>query len=80
MKVCDLISIMPDTYCEIAINEYDGVKHTGRRYVIPEHSTDFTHIPADIWNHEVSAMMPYFGRISIEINIDPQFEMRYTHA
>ena len=67
MKVCDLISIMPDTYCEIAINEYDGVNHTGRRYIIPEHSTDFSHIPTDIWNHEVSAIVPYYDRISIEI-------------
>lgn len=68
MKVCDLISIMPDTYVEIAINEYDGIEHTGRRFIIPKHSTDFTHIPVDVWNHEVSAIMPYYGRISIEIN------------
>ena len=68
MKVCDLISIMPDTYVEIAINEYDGVEHTGRRFIIQEHSTDFTHIPVDVWNHEVSAIIPYYGRISIEIN------------
>lgn len=31
-------------------------------------STDFTHIPADVWEHEVSAIIPYYGRISIEIN------------
>lgn len=68
MKVSDLISIMPDTYCEIAINEYDGVQHTGRRHIVPAHSTDFTHIPADVWEHEVSAIIPYYGRISIEIN------------
>lgn len=67
MKVCDLISKIHDSYVEIAINEYRELKHTGRRYIIEEHSTDYTHIPADVWNAEVSMIVPYFGRISIEI-------------
>lgn len=67
MKVCDLISKIHDSYVEIAINEYSGLKPTGRRYIIREHSTDYTHIPADVWNAEVRVIVPYFGRISVEI-------------
>jgi hypothetical protein len=67
MKVCDLISKMPDNYVDIAINEYKGLKHTGRRYIIEKHSNDCTHIPEEIWNAEVNMIVPYYDRISIEI-------------
>lgn len=67
MTVGELISIIPDSYVELAINEYDGLEHTGRRYIIEKHSTDYTHIPEDIWNKKVRMLVPYYGRISIEV-------------
>ena len=67
MRVCDLISKMPDSYVDITINEYKGKRHTGRRYNIEKHSNDFTHIPEDVWYAEVSMIVPYYDRISIEI-------------
>lgn len=67
MRVCDLISKIVDSYVDIAINEYKGYDHTGRRYIIPKHSTDYTHIPEDVWNAEVNMIVPYLDRISIEI-------------
>ena len=67
MRVCDLISKMVDSYVDIAINEYKGLDHTGRKYVIEKHSNDYTHIPEDVWNTEVNMIVPYYDRISIEI-------------
>ena len=67
MTVGELISKIPDSYVELAINEYDGLDHTGRRYTIERHSTDYTHIPEDIWNKEVRMIVPYYDRISIEV-------------
>jgi hypothetical protein len=67
MKVCELISKMVDSYVDIAINEYKGFDHTGRRYIIEKHSNDYTGIPEDVWNAEVNMIVPYFDRISIEI-------------
>lgn len=67
MKVCELISKIVDSYVDIAINEYKGLEHTGRRYIIEKHSSDFTHIPEDVWNAEVNMIVPYYDRISIEI-------------
>lgn len=67
MTVWELVSKMPYSYLELVINEYDGLDHTGRRYTIEKHSTDYAHIPEDIWNKEVSIIVPYYGRISIEV-------------
>lgn len=67
MKVCELISKIVDSYVDIAINEYKRLEHTGRRYIIEKHSSDFTHIPEDVWNAEVNMIVPYYDRISIEI-------------
>lgn len=67
MTVGELISKIPDSYVELAINEYKGLEHTGRRYIIEKHSTDYTHIPEDIWGKEVAMIIPYYDRISIEI-------------
>lgn len=67
MKVCDLISKMVDNYIEIAINEYKGSEHTGRRFIIEKHSNDYTNIPEDVWNAEVRMIVPYYDRISIEV-------------
>ena len=52
---------------EIAINEYSGQEHTGRRIIIKPHETDFSSIPEDIQAAEVSMIVPYYGRISVEI-------------
>lgn len=68
MKVCDLMSKIVDSYVDIAINEYKGLDHTGRRYIVEKHSHDFTKIPEDIWNAEVSMIVPYYDRISIEVD------------
>ena len=67
MKVCELISKIVDSYVDIAINEYKGLEHTGRRYIIEKHSSDFTHIPEDVWNAEVNMIVPYSDRLSIEV-------------
>lgn len=67
MKVCDLINKIVDSYVDIAINEYKGNEHTGRRYIIEKHSKNYKNIPEDIWNAEVSMIVPYYDRISIEI-------------
>lgn len=67
MLVKDLISKIADSYQEIVINEYKGNEHTGRRWIIEPHSIDFTNIPKDIWNTEIKEIVPYYDRISIEI-------------
>lgn len=67
MTVGELISKIPDSYVELAINEYEGAEHTGRRYIIEKHSTDYKHIPEDVLNKEVKIIVPYYDRISIEI-------------
>ena len=69
MLVKDLFSKITDSYQEIAINEYEGSEHTGRRWIIKPHSTDFTNIPEDIWNTEISMIVPYYNRISIEVEL-----------
>lgn len=65
MKVSELMCKILDSY--IAINEYKGLKHTGRRFIIERHSNNYTHIPDDVWNAEVNMIVPYYDRISIEI-------------
>lgn len=67
MTVGELISKIPDSYVELAINEYEGVEHTGRRWIIEKHSTVYTHVPEEIWNKEVEMIIPYYNRISIEV-------------
>ena len=67
MKVKDLISRIFNRNVEIAVNEYNGDEHTGRRWIIPPRSNDCTHIPDDVWNSDVSMIVPYYERISIEI-------------
>lgn len=67
MKVSELMCKIPDSYIDIAINEYKGPEHTGRRFIIERHSNNYTHIPDDVWNAEVSMIVPYYDRISIEI-------------
>lgn len=69
MKVCELISKIVDSYIDIVINEYKGIEHTGRRYIIKKHSKDYRNIPKDIWNTEVSMIIPYYDRISVEIEV-----------
>ena len=67
MLVKDLISKIVDSYQKIVINEYEGFKHSGRRWIIDLHSIDFTNIPKDIWNTEIRGIVLYYDRISIEI-------------
>lgn len=67
MKVCELITKIVDSYVDIAINEYKENEHTGRRYIIEKRSKDYRNIPKDIWNAEVSMIIPYYDRISIEV-------------
>ena len=67
MKLCDLISKIVDSYVDIAINEYKGTEHTGRRYIIEKHAKNYRNIPEDVWNAEVSMIVPYYDRISVEI-------------
>lgn len=69
MKVCDLISKIVDSYVDIAINEYKGTEHTGRRYIIEKHAKNYRNIPKDVWNAEVSMIVPYYDRISVEIEV-----------
>lgn len=67
MIVKDFISKILDSYQEITINEYDGLEHTGRRWIIEPRSKDYRHIPDKIWNKEISAIILYYSRISIEV-------------
>lgn len=67
MLVKDLISKIVDSYQEIVINKCKGNEHAGRRWIIEPHSIDFTNIPKDIWNTEIKEIVPYYDRISIEI-------------
>jgi hypothetical protein len=67
MKVCDLISKIVDNYVEIVIEEFKGKDRTGRRWNITPHSTDYRNIPEDVWNAEVSMIVPYYTSISIVI-------------
>lgn len=67
MLVKDLIFKIVDSYQKIVINEYEGFKHTGRRWIIEPHSVDFTNIPKDIWNTEIREIIPYYDKISVEI-------------
>lgn len=69
MKVGELMSKIVDSYVSIAINEYKSKEHTGRRYVIAPHSVDCRHIPEDIWNAEVSMIVPYYSHISVEVEV-----------
>lgn len=64
MKVCDLISKIVDSYVDIAINEYKG-----RRYIIEKHAKNYRNIPKDVWNAEVSMIVPYYDRINVEIKV-----------
>lgn len=69
MKVRDLLDKMFDSYVEIAINEYKEGEYTGRRWIIPVHSKDYTDIPEDVLDSDVSGIVAYYDRISIEINV-----------
>ena len=66
MTVKEFLSKITDSYQEIAINEYDGREHIGRWLVAP-HSVDYASIPEGIQNSEIIAIIPYYGRISIEV-------------
>lgn len=67
MLVKDLISKIVDSYQEIVITEYEGVKRTGRRWNIEPHAIDYRNIPEEIWNTEIREIVPYYDRISVEI-------------
>lgn len=68
MKVKELLGKFLDSYMEIAINEYSGSDHTGRRWILPRHQTSrYLDLPEEIKNAEVTAIVPYYDRISIEI-------------
>ena len=67
MQVKGLLEKNSDSCQEIAINEYSGQEHTGRRIIIKPHQTDFSGIPEDILAAEVSMIVPYYCRISVEI-------------
>ncbi len=66
MTVKEFLSKITDSYQEIAINEYDGREHTGRWLATP-HSVNYASIPEKIRNREISAIIPYYGRISVEV-------------
>ncbi len=66
MTVKEFLSKITDSYQEIAINEYDGREHTGRWLIAP-HSVNHASIPEGIQNREISAIIPYYGRISVEV-------------
>lgn len=66
MTVKEFLSKITDSYQEIAINEYDGREHTGR-WLVALHSVDYASIPEEIQNREISAIIPYYGRISVEV-------------
>ena len=72
MKVKELFCKMVDSYVEIAVNEYKGVEHTGRRWILEPHAIDYTCIPKEIWDKEVIMIVPY--RRSIEIDVDSSNE------
>jgi hypothetical protein len=67
MTVGELLSKIPESYTEIAINEYDGVEHTGRRFVIEKNMKNRSSIPEEFLSKEVSVIVPYYDRISIEV-------------
>lgn len=67
MKVNDFLKVVPDNYLEIAINEYKGVEHTGRRHVIRPHLKGMTDTPEDFLNAEITCIIPYYDRITVEI-------------
>ena len=67
MKVCELLGKIVDNYVEIAVNEYKALEHTGRRYIVERHSHDYSNIPEDVWYADVSAIVLYHDRISIEV-------------
>ncbi len=76
MLVKDLISKIVDSYQEIVINEYKGDEHTGRRWIIEPHARNYTNIPEEIWNTEISMIVPYYSRISIEVEADEKHVSR----
>ena len=67
MTVGELLCKMVDSYVDIAVNEYKGAEYTGRRWIIPRHSVNYRDIPEDVWETEVSMIIPYWSHISIEI-------------
>ena len=67
MLVKDFFSKIPGSYVEIAVNEYKGNDHTGRRWVFKPYESAKGKLPDDVWNKEVSAIIPYYDRISVEI-------------
>ena len=67
MKVSDLLKVIPENYIEIAINEYKGTKHTGRRHLIGPHLKDITETPDDFLNAEITCIIPYYDRLTVEV-------------
>lgn len=68
MKVCDLISKIPDSYMEISINFYDHITHKRERYIIERHFVDYNNIPNNVWESEIDMIVPFYDKISIEVN------------
>lgn len=67
MTVSDLISKIVDSHVSIAVNEYKGNEHTGRRWIAERHESIRAVLPDDVLQCEVAAIVPYYDRISIEI-------------
>lgn len=67
MTVKDFVTITCTTYQEIRINEYEGDRHTGNRWVIEKGDNYAGIIPENILNREVITIVPYFSGISVEI-------------
>lgn len=70
MKVCDLISKFVDNYKDIVIGVYSKLTdEPTARYVITPHSTNFRHIPGEIWNADVEMMVLYYDELHICVNL-----------
>lgn len=69
VTVKDFISKILDSYQEITINEYDDFERIGRRWIIEPHSKDYRHIPDEIWNQEIRAIIPYYDEIFIDVEV-----------
>ena len=69
MTVKDFISKILDSYQEITINEYDDWERIGRRWIIESHSKDYRHIPDEIWNKEIRAIIPYYDENFIDVEV-----------
>ena len=73
MKVSELLRKISHSYIEIAVNEYKGQEHTGRRYIVERQSRDYSKIPEDVMSADVSSIVVYYDRISIEVEAEDEF-------